>query len=739
VTPLSIPNIEPDADNLTAALAYAKAGWYVLPVKRGTKHPGSVVGEHWQDKSSRDPKVITARFAGTGTDHGIAIHCGRSGLVVIDVDHPELVPVQWRQHLNTAPYQSSRPDTAHRGHYIFAMPAERSIGNPDFDGGEIRGLNGVIIVAPSVHKNGGEYRWIRTGPVPVLPDVIADTLTDSSPGSDAATDEQVRAFLVEHHQTMDRELILGPVHRLEAQIAKGKSRHVSTVKVLVWAMEEAAAGLYPADDAQAAIRGVFLDAIGRQRKPDDRVVTGSAAESEFQGILAWSVGQANQKTPEQLADRRGRAQRNSSHIEATELSTEAINASATTTSAALNDEEFWEARASLRTIYTTSLYYMSAPWAVLAHTAARALALVRPNAALPDLIGGPGSLNWFAAVAAASGDGKGAAARVAKKLVPPSLLKNVPIRNIGSGEGIIDAYVIPTCGGAPPRFHESVIYMGHEIRTMTALANRSGSTLMGTLCSGFSGETLGFSYRGKPQHLQEDTYRMTLVLSVQPGLAGGLLDDHHGGTPQRFMWFPGIDARITDNPKWPDGVLTLPDAAEWRYPRELQIPDEAAKLIRSERAKRARGEQNALDGHALFVREKFAYALTVLDGRVEMSSEDWELSGIAMEVSDSTRDRVAVQLVEAAEAEAAERGRLAGIVHASADDEKQYQQTQRLKRLAEWSVKHLRANPDGLTEGALRDKAPNRDRRLVRAALDHLLKLDRVTYDAVTKRWKVAQ
>lgn len=58
---LSVPNIAPDADNLTAALKLAEAGWYVLPVKRGTKNPGSIVGGHWQDKSSRDPdKTVTS-------------------------------------------------------------------------------------------------------------------------------------------------------------------------------------------------------------------------------------------------------------------------------------------------------------------------------------------------------------------------------------------------------------------------------------------------------------------------------------------------------------------------------------------------------------------------------------------------------------------------------------------------------------------------------------------------------
>lgn len=306
---LSVPDIPPDDDNLTAALAWAEAGWYVLPVKRGTKKPGSIVGKHWQDKSSCDPKVIAAWFA--GTDHDIAAHCGRSGGVVLDVDKPELVAEHWRTHLDTAPYQSTRPDTPRRGHYIYAMPPDRSIGNPTFPGGEIRGLNGIIVVANSFHKDGGEYRVQRAGLLPVLPDEIADQLHDSSSGEDAATDQQVKTFLAEHTSAELPDAVLGPVSNLELNIHDEDSRHASTVSALVWAMEEAAAGCYRADDAAAAIKDVFLTALARQRKPDDRIVTGQVAQSEWQGMLAWAVGQARAKTAEELTDRRARAERNS--------------------------------------------------------------------------------------------------------------------------------------------------------------------------------------------------------------------------------------------------------------------------------------------------------------------------------------------------------------------------------------------------------------------------------------------
>lgn len=117
-----VPELDDDATGLEAAMAYANAGVYVLPVRRGTKDPGSVVGKGWPGKSTRDPETIAALWA--ATDHGVALDLGRSGLVVIDVDDPTLVPSWLASALveSGAPYQSTRPDTLGRGHYIFRQP-----------------------------------------------------------------------------------------------------------------------------------------------------------------------------------------------------------------------------------------------------------------------------------------------------------------------------------------------------------------------------------------------------------------------------------------------------------------------------------------------------------------------------------------------------------------------------------------------------------------------------------------
>jgi hypothetical protein len=149
MTGLTVPVITDDMDVLTAALAYADAGWYVLPVEHGSKHPGSVVGKGWHTQSSRDPQVLAAWFA--GTDHGIALHCGRSGAVVFDVDDPDELPdvlsgcFSWSRPpvspdappwqsvaaglanlASLPPFQSTRPDKPDRGHYVFAQPPGRT-------------------------------------------------------------------------------------------------------------------------------------------------------------------------------------------------------------------------------------------------------------------------------------------------------------------------------------------------------------------------------------------------------------------------------------------------------------------------------------------------------------------------------------------------------------------------------------------------------------------------------------
>ena len=369
--------------------------------------------------------------------------------------------------------------------------------------------------------------------------------------------------------------------------------------------------------------------------------------------------------------------------------------------------DFWESRASLKTVYTASLSGMCSPWAVLACCAARALALVDPHIKLPAIIGSRGgSLNWFAMVAAESGGGKSTAMEIAEELIP----HQVKTLNLGSGEGLIEAFGERNDDGTvkdPISGHRSILFSVDEIDSYSAVAGRRGSTVMPILRSAFTGGSLGFAYRkgNRLPVLPAHSYRMTMVCAAQPGRTRAMFADADGGTPQRFMWFPATDPRIAALRPTFTGALYLPPVTDWQYPATLRVPSECEGLIVTTRASQARGETAALNSHALFAREKFAYALAILDGRSAMDSEDWRLSGVAAAVSDAVRQWVLDQLAASEAEEARQKGRLAGVAKSAADIEKAVEDGALMGRSIEKVSELLqKAGDDGLTGREVRRK-----------------------------------
>lgn len=300
---LSVPVLPPDADILTAALAYADAGWYVLPIDRATKHAGSVLGKGWPAKSSRDPKLIVAWFA--GASHGLALHCGRSGAVVFDVDRPDAMPDELRAEIKRAepPMQRTRESDSERAHYVFAQPAGRSIGNGNPKGwpkewGEVRGRNGIIVVEPTPHEKaaeGGLYQWGRLGVVPTLGEAVAAQMPDQHSPDDAVTRAEVEEFYAKHATALRPELAAPVVNRLRTDIAASASRHNSTVTAACWAAREAQAGLYSARSIFGELWPAFRDALLNE--------PGRNSKGEWEGIVSWAIGQAALDDPNATRER----------------------------------------------------------------------------------------------------------------------------------------------------------------------------------------------------------------------------------------------------------------------------------------------------------------------------------------------------------------------------------------------------------------------------------------------------
>jgi hypothetical protein len=287
---LRIPVIDPQWSNLELALALAAAGFYVLPTRADgdAKHAGSVLGAGWPAKSSRDPQVIVDWYA--GTDHRVAIHCGRSGVVAFDLDHPERLPEKLGKAIanEVPPYQSTRPDEPGRGHYLFTQPAGRRIGNRagdlGKDWGEVRGANGIILV-------GGEGReWLQTGDVPGLPPYLAELLPDVGDAETAVSDDELLRFVTAHTSELHPKAMQAVLDGFERQVQLGSSRHDAMISHACWAVRECVAGRYPAQKVLHRLERLFVEAMA-VAPPGERALARHQAEAEFTSGVAWAIGQ----------------------------------------------------------------------------------------------------------------------------------------------------------------------------------------------------------------------------------------------------------------------------------------------------------------------------------------------------------------------------------------------------------------------------------------------------------------
>ena len=298
--PLFVPDQTSRMSMREAALDYANAGWYVLPINPNTKHAGSVVGIGWPEKSSRDPAEIEKWFR-AGTNHGLAIHLGKSGAIAFDVDDPTRLHYKLKEWitLETVPFQSTRNNDRLRGHYVFATPPGTNYGNSKgkLNGGwgEVRGKNGIIVVSPTPHSKasqGGQYLWIRTGIVPLLPMELQKLLPEVRYQSVQAIDmSEAEEFFAKYINSDLGEL-------LNTRLTHGRkwflggSRHDACRNLLLICMKDSRAGLYSAREAVENIANLFIS-----MKPQDEW----SSPREFIEMTLWAIAQVQQIPDDEIS------------------------------------------------------------------------------------------------------------------------------------------------------------------------------------------------------------------------------------------------------------------------------------------------------------------------------------------------------------------------------------------------------------------------------------------------------
>ncbi|EME65372.1 hypothetical protein G352_10312 [Rhodococcus ruber BKS 20-38] len=317
--------------------------------------------------------------------------------------------------------------------------------------------------------------------------------------------------------------------------------------------------------------------------------------------------------------------------------------------------EFWQARPELQHIYDTARAVGRSPQGVLGVVLARTAADIPPNVVLPDLTGAYGSLNLFIALYGWPGSGKSASVEAGKTCV--QFHKRVMWSPAGSGEGIPRHFAMRKDGQIVGK-KEAVIIEVDEINQIRALFANRTSTLKPALLSAFSAKGQGFANADETKSVPvaSHRYRLCFVTGTQPDNTDVLFNDAGSGWPQRFLWFPVKDRGVKRDRalKKPDALFheeregepDVPFNPAWenfmdvdRRPDEfyvLDLPDEAIEAVYE--ADDADGPDDALDGHAIFMRLKVAAILMWLNGRRKtVSLEDWELAGEVMAMSDHTR------------------------------------------------------------------------------------------------------
>jgi len=768
--------VMPDGDSLgygAAAQAYWDKGWVgVLPLKRGTKWPPPTGFTGYDGADPSYPDIL--QWSELYPEGNIGLRLP-DGVIGIDVDaygaktggaaFAEAVR-RWGP-LPDGPQSSSRDEDLVSGLRLFRVPPgtllEQWVVFPELSIGDIEVVqrhHRYAVCWPSIHPEGRGYWWRNSkgqllgipelSEIPELPQAWIDGLKLTPRSLEYSGD----GYDVKQALTAgDPSVVVGA--RLQMALKElnlpGTSRHDTCCRHVMALLRHGAEGQSGVERALTLLREVFVAVVTMDgtRVRDvavtefNRMITNNnvARELSQPGINDWfkrSLGVAERNTlPGNQPPTDGNPDPQYANWNQAEVAGAAVPTLAGERGGPPDDnpaseiealeEDFWVARPSHELVFAAALSRMVSPWAVLGCCVARALALVPPSIVLPDTTGDVGSLNWFVALVGGSGTGKGAATRVARRLVPDEAINE---KNIGSGEGMVECY-----NRTPPKKDEvaapvvSVLFDVAEISTLTAMGARSGQTTLDVLKEGFSGGRLGFAYRGRNDFVAENTYRMTLIAGVQPMAAGVLLDDLTG-TAQRFMWFPATDPRIQrDRPSWPmdnlGGRLTLSS----NFPRiwemanavgEISIPDEAADVVLDSRIARNRNEADALDGHAVFAREKLAFALAFMDGRLEMNSEDWRLSGIAAAMSDYTRELTTEELRESRMNESWDRGLLRGMENASAELSKAKEQVDAGPRVTARVVDRIkRAMPEGILNRDL-DRALGRDRIHLKPVLEYL-------------------
>lgn len=321
------------------------------------------------------------------------------------------------------------------------------------------------------------------------------------------------------------------------------------------------------------------------------------------------------------------------------------------------DEWFWD-RPGLAAIRDAADMKKANRWATLGSTMAWVAAHIDPAAQLETRAHLPGTVNLFVVAVAQSGGGKSKSLRLGTSIVVPdagpAMFAPPAQAPIGSPEGMAARLELPSTdedddGAAPavPPVRPRVLFTADELTRLYGERRGSNSTQEGYLLSMWAAEDLGASLvdKGKSRHIPPHSYRACLFVGGQPKYVSRLAAETDSGLAQRFLFLPALPTPGSHRrPGLPESMPSLTinrRVLDHRGPIAVDavVQDDMERLADERMEAEAAGaEVDPFHAHREYNRERVAAVLSaIIHGRLEVTAETWELAGVVMDISDSTR------------------------------------------------------------------------------------------------------
>ncbi|WP_328858154.1 bifunctional DNA primase/polymerase [Williamsia herbipolensis] len=598
-----------DTDFLSAAVCYLDAGWFsILALPQGKKYPPPTgfTGHDAPDASFPD---LTA-WAEDNPEQNLALRMPEN-VIGIDVDHyngkqggDTISDAEQRWGALPPTWRTTSRDDEHSGIRFYRVAPGTHLKDRLGDAVEIIQRSHRYAMAwPSVHPSGGTYAWIgpdgqntipNVDDLPPLPiewerglEVTAPRLVaDASQldGIDFATTGPMSPS------------VDGRLREAIADLSTPGGRHDTTRNHVLRLMSLSAEGHTGVREALTRLGKAFVIAVADRADAD-------SAQHEYAAMVNHPRGKAL------IAANLARPQENS----------------------------IWDATPYLAQIRDAAHSRMLSPAVVLGVVLAYRLGEVPPNVVIPAIIGAPASLNMYSALWGPSGGGKTAALAVGKELISSTHWTAPP----GSGEKIPGLFVAPDkeAENGVRWLRRNAVCAYDEITSLAGMANRSGSTLVGTLLSAWSGSAIGAQHQDttRTHPVPDHSYRLCLSVGVQPRNAGVLMNHQGSGLPQRFLWLNSIDPTLGSLDYTPNASITplhLSDVANWGDAlgprRDVRVCDSAYRAVWATKSAYHRGEVDGTDSHRLLLQLKVAAGLSILSPGIdepEITEDVWALAG----------------------------------------------------------------------------------------------------------------